>query len=61
MGTCGPNSVEPNTLAAFKNNLLQLQSSEFFQDSHLVKVLCGVLGERLFSPCLLYTSDAADE
>ena len=44
----GPNRVLPSTLAAFKSKLL-LQASEFFQDSYLVKVLCGVLGERLLS------------
>ena len=48
MRPVGPNRVLPSTLAAFKSKLL-LQASEFFQDSYLVKVLCGILGERLLS------------
>ena len=38
-----------NTLTTSKSKLLLLQASEFFQDSYLVKVLCGILGERLLS------------
>ena len=60
--TCGPNRVWPNNLASFESKpLLLLQASEFFQDGHLVKVLCGILGERLFSTDAAATNHSTEQ
>ena len=47
METSATNRVWPTPLTAVKIKLLLLQRTGLFQDRHLVKVLCDVLGERL--------------